>query len=986
MTIIQKLQALVGLNSCLILGALALGACGGTEPGSDTGTDTGSDTEPDVTVDVTVDVEPDFDVAPDVDPDVEPDVDPDVEPDVDPDVEPDVDPDTPDSFCGDGTVDEDEECDDGNNDNGDGCDEACITEVAEACAPCDGDADCGPDGLCIELADGFFCAVACPEECAEGTECTEIFDGDEILGAVCVPTTNVCGDCGNGEVDDGEDCDDGNVEDGDGCDSSCASEPFCGDGERDLAEECDDGNNEDGDGCSAVCAEEFCGDSVVQDALGEECDDGNFDNLDGCSDACIVEHFCGDGVLDEGEECDDGNAIDGDRCSATCAIEAFCGDGAIDTGLGETCDDGNEVGDDGCSADCLVECGNGTLDGVEECDDGNDASGDGCSAECLVEILTCPILSMSDVGPSALTGNTCLVGDLDGSASCGAGNSGGDFMFEFIADAAGTYTFSTNNEARGYDTTLYALAECGGAELACNDDTAGLASEISLDLGTGASAIVVVTGFASACGDFALDITFAAVPVCGDGAIEGAEECDDGNLIDDDGCSALCIAEFCGDGTLHTGEECDDGNNDADDGCDAICVTEFCGDGTLHTGEECDDGNNDSDDGCDAVCVAELCGDGTVHTGEECDDGNLDEGDGCDAVCVREFCGDGILHPDLFEDCDDGNADVGDGCTPLCQQEVCGDGEAVGLEQCDDGNLIDGDGCDATCMDELCGDGILQPLIGEECDDGNLHNGDGCSASCLLQCFNDAIEFSSGAAVVTGDTTGALDNYAPSCGSTLGSDAAFYWRPTHSGTWTFDTEGSSFDTVLLIQDGGGQLCDGAVAACNDNSFPVLTSSIDLDLDIADELLIIVDGASATDFGAFTVNITAPPVPPTQTVSSPSADDPQDFGPRPAPFVEGDYIEFTWMTPYPTLSALNITAGVDPNFLSCDTEDFDVSINGTVVGEMALAAGSASQDFALTFPPIAGPEYTIRYEVNRSVSESCGAAGFNYTTSTVELVP
>jgi cysteine-rich repeat protein len=36
----------------------------------------------------------------------------------------------------------------------------------------------------------------------------------------------------------------------------------------------------------------------------------------------------------------------------------------------------------------------------------------------------------------------------------------------------------------------------------------------------------------------------AAVPVCGDGVVDGDEECDDGNLVPDDGCSDACAADL----------------------------------------------------------------------------------------------------------------------------------------------------------------------------------------------------------------------------------------------------------------------------------------------------------------------------------------------------------------------------------------------------------------------------------------------------------
>lgn len=89
-------------------------------------------------------------------------------------------------------------------------------------------------------------------------------------------------------------------------------------------------------------------------------------------------------------------------------------------------------------------------------------------------------------------------------------------------------------------------------------------------------------------------------------------------------------------------------------------------------------------------------------------------------------CGDGLL--------DEGWHEHSGGChgaTP------CG----AFPEPCDDANNIDGDGCDATCHVEAgwdcwsgpcvqpsCGDGIVH--ASEECDDGAHVDGDGCSADC----------------------------------------------------------------------------------------------------------------------------------------------------------------------------------------------------------------------------------------------------------------
>ncbi|HHH30973.1 MAG TPA: DUF4215 domain-containing protein, partial [Polyangiaceae bacterium] len=98
-------------------------------------------------------------------------------------------------------------------------------------------------------------------------------------------------------------------------------------------------------------------------------------------------------------------------------------------------------------------------------------------------------------------------------------------------------------------------------------------------------------------------------PVCGDGSVAAGEQCDDGNAVDGDGCSATCQIEaegVCGDGTQDPGEFCDDGNTVDGDGCSSTCENETgpeCGDGTQDPGEDCDDGNMIAGDGCEPDCT-----------------------------------------------------------------------------------------------------------------------------------------------------------------------------------------------------------------------------------------------------------------------------------------------------------------------------------------------------------------------------------------------
>ncbi|MCY0994995.1 DUF4215 domain-containing protein [Nannocystis sp. ILAH1] len=60
-----------------------------------------------------------------------------------------------------------------------------------------------------------------------------------------------------------------------------------------------------------------------------------------------------------------------------------------------------------------------------------------------------------------------------------------------------------------------------------------------------------------------------AVEGCGDSVQGPGEECDDGNMVEGDGCSNACKLEYCGDMIVQPKEECDGG-----DGCE-MCVRTY---------------------------------------------------------------------------------------------------------------------------------------------------------------------------------------------------------------------------------------------------------------------------------------------------------------------------------------------------------------------------------------------------------------------------
>jgi hypothetical protein len=101
---------------------------------------------------------------------------------------------------------------------------------------------------------------------------------------------------------------------------------------------------------------------------------------------------------------------------------------------------------------------------------------------------------------------------------------------------------------------------------------------------------------------------------------------------------------------------------------------------------------------------------------------------------------------------------------------------------------------------------------------------------------------------------------------------------------------------------------------------------------------------------------------------------------------GDHVEGSRTTTLPPVGRADINLQIEMNGLTCDTQDIEVRINGTVVGTFSIAGGDAVIARSFTFPPIAGPTYTLRYHTSRMVAGGCGASGYSNIGSTVTLRP
>ncbi|MFT5992972.1 MAG: cysteine-rich repeat protein [Bradymonadia bacterium] len=504
----------------------------------------------------------------------------------------------------------------------------------------------GPIGAPVWLDDiRVRSLVMLTESCDDG-------DDNGYTPNACRPDC-VLPSCGDGVVDEGESCDDGNALNDDGCSSVCEIER-CGDGTVQHGEECDDGNALNDDGCSSVCEIERCGDGIVQP--GEQCDDGNRHNNDACSTLCQPPR-CGDELLQTHEACDDGNDVNTDACLNTCS-EAGCGDGFVHHER-EQCDDGNTDDNDGCSALCRAEfCGDGILQPGEICDDGNRDNEDACSNACAPPRCGDDELRTGgNLVPADYTFGGWPLPELDLSAWTVDGWSRQyfwDWATWFVSDElppGGTASFSmpVQTPVRTNMRVHLALASSAPTDALSVyvDDQITLRvhdqprfEELVIPLPAGESVVrfvYEVSDLPRQHPQFAL-ISWIRI----DRVSTALEECDDGprNANAPSACRPDCRLPRCGDGIVDRGEQCDDGNVIEDDGCSHLCRVPGCGDGVLQEGEACDDGNLVDDDECTNACLRPVCGDG-VRAGDEVCDGA--PANVCTDECTLQRCGDGLV-------------------------------------------------------------------------------------------------------------------------------------------------------------------------------------------------------------------------------------------------------------------------------------------------------------------------------------------------------
>lgn len=464
-------------------------------------------------------------------------------------------------------------CNDGNPCTNDACDNEAGCEYENNQVECTDEDVCTTQDQCSNGK----CVGGPALVCDDGDVCNGIESCDGSVG--CLAGVSL-------------DCDDGNPCNGtESCDPGAGCQPGvaldCNDGNQCTDDSCDpdDGclqapNVAPCDDANACTVGDKCNAGSCAPGLAIACDDENVCTTDSCDPAVGCLHLLNSAPCDDGNLCTYGDSCQLGDCAGQSELPCNdgnpCTDDTCDPDTGcqftpnlEDCDDQNQcsVGD---------QCKNGWCMPGDPlpCDDGNLCTDDICTPADGCTVVN-NALPCNDANPcttaDTCSGGTCQGGpalNCDDSNPCTDDSCSPDTGCVHQNNATGC---EDGNACTTADTCVAGACIPGLGTLECSDDNPCTDDGCNPDVGCIFVNNSVDCTDDDACTDGDLCTNGACVP-------GPALDCpDDGNTCtshacdSDSGCVTTPVADCCGNGIKEGGEECDDGNQVGNDQCSADC-------------------------------------------------------------------------------------------------------------------------------------------------------------------------------------------------------------------------------------------------------------------------------------------------------------------------------------------------------------------------------------------------------------------------------
>ncbi|MFN0064581.1 MAG: lectin-like protein [Myxococcaceae bacterium] len=403
--------------------------------------------------------------------------------------------------CGNGSITGAEECDDGNTTNADGCSSSCTVEPAYTCI--------GQPSVCTLVCAATTWVSRSATNATEYLRCT--------TGAVWGAARNSCTNLGAGWS---------LTTIGDVTENAWVQANALGGGNRWIGvnDTNTEGTYEWASGAAFGGYINWAAGEPSNAAVDEDCGlmltaSGQWD-IRVCGTAtgfvCEGPPRCGNGVLASGEACDDGNSANGDGCSSTCVVEP-----------NYVCTNVNVNTPSTCTQTCAATptwssyLGGGTLQTTEY-------------LYCTTTVTwttaqaACPAVGSGWALAKIAGGAGSMTASVENTHISGATTAA---MWHGLNDVAveGTYRWTSDNSTLGaYNNWAVGQPNNSGA-------------------GAGSDCVVMNNDGTGTWDDLACTTTRGYVcegpAICGNGVMASPNGCDDGDLVNGDGCSSTCAIE-----------------------------------------------------------------------------------------------------------------------------------------------------------------------------------------------------------------------------------------------------------------------------------------------------------------------------------------------------------------------------------------------------------------------------------------------------------